>query len=389
MNEYNNSKYRTIGMTPVQADVNPIIHKRIFTKSYLPNWSTEIFKISKINKTIPVTYQLQDYTGNPIAGCFYSEEIFKTNYPNEYLIEKIILGFISRISKHNLSRFSNMKVFGSSRDSETKKFISNLEQSMKSYSINNKYMIKDMSVVDIDTSTMQHWIFKHSSLIQDAKSRSVNNWLQRLYHGLSLDYGDIDVIESKMTDGVNMKLKNQRWTTIAEEFAAASSTCYRDSQRGGKTKAILADPVVETVVGLIRPHVEPFYNMFDDNASCHVEVSYVCCSSPTFTTILPATTLESSFLPNTSTPVELQFPVAASSKVQQRSTDSKNVVSRRRPVLTSSASQTLLETKIVSLNIVSVNVNKEHELEMEMEILILKKKQEQKLKQEEEKLIQE
>jgi len=25
-----------------------------------------------------------------IAGCFYSEEIFKTNYPNQYLIEKII-----------------------------------------------------------------------------------------------------------------------------------------------------------------------------------------------------------------------------------------------------------------------------------------------------------
>lgn len=38
------------------------------------------------------------------------------------------------------------------------------------------------------------------------------------------------VIESKKTDGVSMKLKNQRWTTIAEEFAAASSTCHRDSQ---------------------------------------------------------------------------------------------------------------------------------------------------------------
>jgi len=35
---------------------------------------------------------------------------------------------------------------------------------------------------------------------------------------------------------------------------------------GGKAKAILADPVIETVVGLIRPHVEPFCNMFDDNA---------------------------------------------------------------------------------------------------------------------------
>ena len=38
------------------------------------------------------------------------------------------------------------------------------------------------------------------------------------------------VIESKKTDGVNMKLKSQKWNRIAEEFAAASSTCHRDSQ---------------------------------------------------------------------------------------------------------------------------------------------------------------
>lgn len=104
---------------------------------------------------------------------------------------------------------------------------------------------------------------------------------------------------------------------------------------------------------------------------------------------------ESSLSPNTSTPVELQSPVAASPKVQQKSTsDSKKTrspedpKSQRRPVLTSSASQTLLETKIASLNTVSVNASKEHELEME--ILLLKKKQEElKLNQEEEKLKQE
>jgi len=115
LNEYNNSKHRTIGMTPVQADVNPgsvkikqreinngkirfkvgdnvriSTQKGVFTKGYLPNWSTEIFEIIKINKTSPITYQLQDYTGKPIAGCFYSEEIHKTYHPNEYLIEKII-----------------------------------------------------------------------------------------------------------------------------------------------------------------------------------------------------------------------------------------------------------------------------------------------------------
>jgi len=102
-------------MTPIQADANPeavvikqrkIInepikfnvgddvristYKSVFAKGYLPSWSTEIFKIIKINDTLPTTYQLQDYTGKPIAGCFYSEEIQKTNHPNDYLIEKII-----------------------------------------------------------------------------------------------------------------------------------------------------------------------------------------------------------------------------------------------------------------------------------------------------------
>ncbi|KAL4153305.1 hypothetical protein QTP88_001157 [Uroleucon formosanum] len=115
LEEYNNSRHRTIGMTPIQADANPesvkikqreinkvkikfkvgdnvriSTQKGVFTKGYLPNWSTEIFEVVKINKTLPVTYQLQDYMGKPIAGCFYSEEIFKTNFPNEYLIEKII-----------------------------------------------------------------------------------------------------------------------------------------------------------------------------------------------------------------------------------------------------------------------------------------------------------
>jgi len=115
LEEYNNSRHRTIEMSPMQANANPesvkIKHREInnakikfkvgdnvristqkgvFTKGYLPNWSTEIFEIIKINKTLPVTYQLQDYMGKPIAGCFYSEEIFKTYFPNEYLIEKII-----------------------------------------------------------------------------------------------------------------------------------------------------------------------------------------------------------------------------------------------------------------------------------------------------------
>lgn len=115
MDKYNNSKHRTVGMTPVQADANPewirlkqhnisrrkakfdvgdnvriSIHKGVFTKGYRPNWSAEIFRIVKKNDTHPPTYTLKDYTGKTIAGCFYSEEISKTAYPNDYLVEKIM-----------------------------------------------------------------------------------------------------------------------------------------------------------------------------------------------------------------------------------------------------------------------------------------------------------
>lgn len=115
LNKYNSSKHRTIGMSPKEADKNPSsvvfkqrkienkkikfklgdkvrisIQKGVFTKSFHPNWSTELFTIVKINKTLPTTYMLEDYTQKPIAGCFYTEEISKTNHPNDYLIEKIL-----------------------------------------------------------------------------------------------------------------------------------------------------------------------------------------------------------------------------------------------------------------------------------------------------------
>ena len=64
--------------------------KGTFQKGYEPSWSTEIFKISKINSTNPVTYSLTDYREQPIMGGFYEFELQKTKYADSYLIEKII-----------------------------------------------------------------------------------------------------------------------------------------------------------------------------------------------------------------------------------------------------------------------------------------------------------
>jgi len=87
-------KQRKINNVKIKFKVGDNVHistqKGVFTKGYLPNWSTEIFEIIKINKTLPVIYQLQDYMGKPIAGCFNSEEKYKTNFSNEYFIEKIM-----------------------------------------------------------------------------------------------------------------------------------------------------------------------------------------------------------------------------------------------------------------------------------------------------------
>lgn len=116
--QYNNKRHRTIGMKPVdvthknekillktaysnikisgRAKLKIGDHVRIskiknlFGKGYEPNWSTEVFKIEKIQHTNPITYKLQDLQDNPITGGFYELELLKTKFPNIYLVEKVL-----------------------------------------------------------------------------------------------------------------------------------------------------------------------------------------------------------------------------------------------------------------------------------------------------------
>ena len=64
--------------------------KTIFEKGYTPNWSTEVFEITAVQRTRPVTYILRDSAGEPISGGFYEHELHSVANPNVYLIEKII-----------------------------------------------------------------------------------------------------------------------------------------------------------------------------------------------------------------------------------------------------------------------------------------------------------
>lgn len=114
VSDYNARKHRTIGMRPV--DVTPAVaarlldtvysaikiagparfkvgdsvrvtkYKTIFEKGYTPNWTTEVFKIVKVQRTNSVTYLLEDYRGKSVAGAFYEYELHRAAYPDVYLV---------------------------------------------------------------------------------------------------------------------------------------------------------------------------------------------------------------------------------------------------------------------------------------------------------------
>ena len=100
VNKYNNAKYSTIKMKPMDVKNNKRVYidehnkkdsrfkvgdrvriskfKNIFAKGYTPNWSTEISIVDEINDTVPYTYNLKDLTDEEIIGSFYDRELQKT-----------------------------------------------------------------------------------------------------------------------------------------------------------------------------------------------------------------------------------------------------------------------------------------------------------------------
>lgn len=74
-----------------EGDVVRISKQRsVFHKGYNLNWTTELFTISNVHNTCPVTYSLVDENGERIQGKFYRYEIQKTAFPDTYLVEKVI-----------------------------------------------------------------------------------------------------------------------------------------------------------------------------------------------------------------------------------------------------------------------------------------------------------
>lgn len=83
--------------------------KALFEKGFTPNWSTELFIISSIQPGHPTTFLLKDYENKKIRGSFYEQEMQKTNFPDTYLVEKVIrkkgakvlIKWLGMASEHN------------------------------------------------------------------------------------------------------------------------------------------------------------------------------------------------------------------------------------------------------------------------------------------------
>ena len=94
VDEYNNNTYhKTIKIKPPKFEFGDYIripkYKNIFAKGYMPNWSEEVFIISKIKNTVRWAYVNNDLNGKEIIGTFYERELQKTNQ-KEFRIEKVL-----------------------------------------------------------------------------------------------------------------------------------------------------------------------------------------------------------------------------------------------------------------------------------------------------------
>lgn len=110
---YNSSVHRTINMRPIDVTPTTKINfthqkknkkkkfkigdhvriskaKTIFDKSYNINWTPEIFQVYQVQDTLPATYLIKDYYGQPIAGTFYEQDLLKVQHKDYYLIAKTL-----------------------------------------------------------------------------------------------------------------------------------------------------------------------------------------------------------------------------------------------------------------------------------------------------------
>ena len=115
VSSYNRSFHRTIGMAPTdvsRANQEKVWHRlyqpdkpakkskpklkvgdrvrlshtrRPFKKGYLPAWTKELFVVTSVLNTRPVTYTLEDLSGEALLGTFYAQELQRVSEPLRWI----------------------------------------------------------------------------------------------------------------------------------------------------------------------------------------------------------------------------------------------------------------------------------------------------------------
>ena len=62
----------------IENNVRITKKKNVFDKGYTQRWTKEVFKMSMIQFTTPVTYKITDYNEEEIQGSFYEQELQKS-----------------------------------------------------------------------------------------------------------------------------------------------------------------------------------------------------------------------------------------------------------------------------------------------------------------------
>ncbi|GFQ80915.1 chromo domain-containing protein [Trichonephila clavata] len=65
---------------------------KTFRRGYLPGWSDEVFRVTKVYFSHPTTFELQDLKSEAIKGRFYKEELQKISKRSDdyWRIEKVL-----------------------------------------------------------------------------------------------------------------------------------------------------------------------------------------------------------------------------------------------------------------------------------------------------------
>ena len=120
INNYNNLRHSAVGLAPSQVNhtnkekvwqklYNPtkrIIRqkknlnlgdhvripktRKLFAKGFRTGWTGEIFKIRRIRSTTPLTFDLEDLSGEKIKGVFYEQELLKCRLPDYFEVESVL-----------------------------------------------------------------------------------------------------------------------------------------------------------------------------------------------------------------------------------------------------------------------------------------------------------